>query len=50
VPKAFQNEAQALIQIIKKMPGDSDGTNLIRMFDLDSWKATDSSDNSKLEG
>ena len=50
VPQAFQNEANALIQIIKKMPDDSDGMNLIKMFDLDSWKKADSSDNSKLEG
>lgn len=50
VPQAFRDQAGDLIQIIKKMPDDPDGMNLIKMFDLDGWKTVDSSDNSKLEG
>ncbi|QTA91529.1 PhnD/SsuA/transferrin family substrate-binding protein [Desulfonema magnum] len=49
-PENFTKDAKKLIKIIKNMPGDPDGINIIKMLDLDGWKPVDPSDISKLEG
>jgi hypothetical protein len=48
VPEKFAGGAETLIKIIKSMPAQ--GTDIIKMLDLDDWKAVEPSDYSKLEG
>jgi hypothetical protein len=51
VPEEFAAEADKIITILKNMPNDSAGMNIIKMLDLDGLKPFDlSSDASKLEG
>ncbi|MDM8525442.1 hypothetical protein QUF80_18905 [Desulfococcaceae bacterium HSG8] len=50
VPDEFVKNAEKVIEIIKSMPGDSNGMNAIKMLGLDGWEPVDPSDKSKLEG
>ncbi|GEM_PF-300109 len=50
VPESFVKDAEKIVQIIKDLPNDSAGTNIVKMLDLDGWKTIDSSDKQKLEG
>ncbi len=51
VPETFSEQAAALIEIIKDMPGkNAEGNDIIKMLDLDDWKVIEPSDYSKLEG
>jgi hypothetical protein len=51
VPEKFFGEAETLVKIIKEMPKkNAEGTDIIKMLDLDDWKAIEPSDYSKLEG
>lgn len=51
IPQDFAGEAEKIIGIIKNMPNDSAGMNIIKMLDLDALKPFDlSADASKLEG
>jgi hypothetical protein len=49
-PKDFVQDTDQVIQIIKKMPNDPDGKNIIKMLDLDGWKTVNSSDSLNVEG
>ncbi len=50
VPTGFSQDAEKIIDMIKNLPNDPDGMNVIKMLDLDGWKLVDPSDKSKLEG
>lgn len=50
VPEDFAGHAEKIVKIIKNMPDDPDGVNIIKMLDLDGWKRIEPSDKSKLEG
>lgn len=51
VPETFSGQAGALIKIIKDMPQkNAEGNHVIKMLDLDDWKAIEPSDYPKLEG
>jgi hypothetical protein len=49
-PDNIPQNAENLVKIIKSMPNDPGGTNVIKMLDLDGWEPVDPSDKSKLEG
>ncbi len=50
-PEEFAAEAEKVVTILKNMPNDPSGMNIIKMLDLDAFKPFDlSSDASKLEG
>lgn len=50
-PEKFSGEAKTLINIIKEMPKkNAEGTDIIKMLDLDDWQTIEASDYSKLEG
>ena len=50
VPESFAGRAERIVKIIKNMPNDPAGMNIIKMLDLDGWKRIEPSDKSKLEG
>jgi len=50
VPEDSEKNAEDIVKIIKKMPDDPDGKNIIKMLDLDGWKPLNSSDTLNVEG
>ena len=49
-PKDFAEEAKKLIRIIRQMPENPEGADIIKMLDLDTWEPVNASDSKKLEG
>jgi hypothetical protein len=50
VPSGFTNGAQPVVSIVKQMPENDRGMNIMRLLDLDGWKRVGPSERSKLEG
>jgi len=49
VPEDSEKDIEQIVEIIKNMPDDPDGKNIIKMLDLDGWKSVNSSESLNME-
>jgi hypothetical protein len=49
-PGDFTEEARPIVSLVKQMPENDRGMNIMRLLDLDGWKPVGPSERSKLEG
>ncbi len=49
-PSGFAGQAGRVVSFIRQMAGDPDGTDVIKMIDLDGWEPVGPSEIAKLEG
>jgi len=49
VPEDSEKDIEQIVKIIKNMPDDPDGKNIIKMLDLDGWKSVNSSESLNME-